>query len=114
MGFLRVAVGIGLIIAPKAVASLQADQSPTGTAILLMRTIGIRDLVLGAGTVAAARTSAYEQVRGWVAMGLLSDALDIVTGAVSESLVGRRGAITAAVVPIPFVLGDLWALEQHA
>ncbi len=113
MGYLRAAVGVGLILAPKAVVRLQEGQPPTGTAVLLMRTIGIRDLVLGAGT-AAAFDAGDQGVRRWLAMGLLSDILDAMTGAVSGSLVGRKGALTAALVPMPFVLGDLWALVGHS
>ena len=90
-------------MAPKAVARLQADQSPTGTAVLLIRTIGIRDLVLGAGTVAAAQAAGDEGVRSWITFGLLSDALDVVAGAISRSLVGRKAAFTAAGVPVPIV-----------
>lgn len=112
IGYLRAAVGLGLIMAPKAVARLQADQSPTGTAVLLIRTIGIRDLVLGAGTVAAAQAAGDEGVRRWITFGLLSDALDVVAGAISQSLVGRKAALTAAGVPVPFVLADLWALSH--
>jgi hypothetical protein len=97
-------------MAPKAIARLQADQSPTGTAVLLIRTIGIRDLVLGAGAVAAAQATGDEGVRRWITFGLLSDALDVVAGAISESLVGRKAALTAAGVPVPFILADLWAL----
>ena len=107
---LRAALGLGLIMAPRAVARLQADQSPTGTAVLLIRTIGIRDLVLGAGTVAAAHAASDEGARSWITFGLLSDALDVVAGAISESLVGRKAALTAEGVPVPFVLADLWAL----
>ncbi len=119
IGYLRAAVGLGLIMAPRAVARLQADQSPTGTTVLLIRTIGtvllirtigIRDLVLGAGTVAAAQAAGDEGVRRWITFGLLSDALDVVAGAISGSLVGRKAALTAAGVPVPFVLADLWAL----
>lgn len=55
MGWLRTAVGIALIVAPGAPMRLAGPQEPTGADMLLMRTIGIRDLVLGLGTVAAAR-----------------------------------------------------------
>ena len=113
IGYLRAAVGLGLIMAPRAVARLQADQSPTGTTVLLIRTIGIRDLVLGAGTVAAAQAAGDEGVRRWITFGLLSDALDVVAGAISGSLVGRKAALTAAGVPVPFVLADLWALGHY-
>ena len=110
IGYLRAAVGLGLIMAPRAVARLQADQSPTGTTVLLIRTIGIRDLVLGAGTVVAAQAAGDEGVRRWITIGLLSDALDVVAGAISGSVVGRKAALTAAGLPVPFVLADLWAL----
>ena len=112
VGYLRAAVGVGLIIAPKAITRLQADKSAAGASVLLVRTIGIRDLLLGAGTVAVAHAAGGAEVRRWVTVGLLSDTLDIVAGAVSESQAGRKGALTAAVVPIPFVLGDLWALAR--
>src|SRR5260370_5512111 len=94
IGYLRAAVGLGLIMAPRAVARLQADQSPTGTAVLLIRTIGIRDLVLGAGTVAAAQAAGDEGVRRWITFGLLSDALDVVAGAISRFAGGEVGLVS--------------------
>jgi hypothetical protein len=99
-----------LIVAPRAVAQLQGDEPQSASAVLLVRTIGIRDLVLGAGTIAAARNSDGDDVRQWIVAGLLSDALDVAAGAAANPLIGRKAALTAASVPTPFVLGDLWAL----
>ena len=109
VGCLRALVGLVMIAAPKAVARIGAEGEPTGSFSLLMRTVGIRDLVLGIGTVAAAQAG-VDETRRWIGMGLLSDALDSATGAVSGSLVGRRSALTAAAIPVPVIVADLWAL----
>jgi hypothetical protein len=107
MGYLRAAVGVGLIVAPRAIARSSSDPAPSGTAVLLMRTIGVRDLVLGAGTVAAANAG-DGQAQGWLSATLASDALDVVVGLASKRLVGASGARTATLLPVPFVVGDLW------
>ncbi len=110
MGYLRASVGAALIVAPRAIAQLQGDQAQSGSAVLLLRTIGVRDVVLGAGTVAAAHGADRDDARRWIIAGLLSDVLDIAAGAIASPQIGRTAAITAATVPTPFVLGDLWAL----
>jgi hypothetical protein len=65
MGWLRTAVGIALIAAPGVPMRLAGQRQPTGTELLLMRTIGIRDLVGRLGTVAAARSQDVGDVRRW-------------------------------------------------
>ena len=110
IGCLRAVVGLGLIIAPRAVARAQLGTSSAGPLILLLRTVGIRDLVLGAGTVAASYGAHDAEVRRWIGAGLVSDALDVVAGAASVSAVGTAGGLTAAALPLPFILCDLWAL----
>ena len=49
-----------------------------GAALLLMRTIGIRDLVLGLGTVSVARSNDQSGARRWLKATLASDVLDSV------------------------------------
>lgn len=110
VGYLRVVVGLGLLVAPKTIARWQADEAPTGSLALLIRTVGIRDLVLGVGTVLAAHAAGTDEIRRWLGLGLLSDALDVTAGGVSVAVVGRRGALIAAGVPVPVILSDLWAL----
>jgi hypothetical protein len=101
MGALRLAVGLWMVTAPKSVAGNADPVVP-----MLIRTIGVRDIALGLGTLLAPGASTGR----WVAMGMASDMLDVLTGvAAIPSLKG--GGVTAAVVPIPFVAGDLWALR---
>jgi hypothetical protein len=109
VGYLRVAVGLGLIMAPYAVARLQSDASPSGSRALLIRTVGIRDVVLGIGTVMAARSAEGDTSR-WVGLGLMSDTLDVVAGAISASKSGTWGDLAAAAVPVPVILADLRVL----
>jgi hypothetical protein len=112
MGWLRAAVGIALIVAPGAPMRLSGQQEPTGTDVLLMRTIGIRDLVLGAGTVAAARSSDVRDVRRWTATALASDSLDTVTSLASFRSIGKRDSWVAAILALTFVCGDLQARRR--
>src|SRR5712692_1323602 len=112
LGWLRTAVGIVLIVAPGAPMRLSGRQEPTGADMLLMRTIGIRDLVLGLGTVAAARSSDVRDVRRWTATALASDSLDAAASLASFRSIGKRDSWTAAILALTFVCGDLQARRR--
>lgn len=112
MGWLRAAVGVALIAAPGVPMRLAGQLEPTGADLLLMRTIGIRDLVLGIGTVTAARSGEPRDVRRWTAAGLASDSLDAAAGLASMRSVGKRDAWSAAALAVIFVCGDLHARRR--
>ncbi|MFC5727554.1 MULTISPECIES: hypothetical protein [Nocardioides] len=105
MGLVRLAVGASLIAAPRL---LTRTNDPSFA--LLVRTVGIRDVVLGAGSALSAKDGAAL----WGAVTLASDTLDVVAGAVATPSVGARGGLTAALVPVPFVAAGIWALRRHA
>jgi hypothetical protein len=109
MGWLRTAVGIALIAAPGVPMRLAGQRQPTGTDLLLMRTIGIRDLVVGLGTVAAARSPDVADVSRWTAAALASDSLDVAASLASVRSIGRRDSWSAAMLALAFVGGDLHA-----
>lgn len=112
MGWLRAAVGIALIVAPGAPMRLSGRQEPAGADLLLMRTIGIRDLVLGLGTVAAARSDDVRDVRRWTAAALASDSLDSAASLASFGSIGKRDSLSAGVLALTFVCGDLQARRR--
>ncbi len=112
MGWLRTAVGIVLIVAPGAPMRLAGRQEPNGADMLLMRTIGIRDLVLGLGTVAAARSNDIKDVLRWTAAALASDSLDAVASLASFRSIGKRDSWSAAILALTFVCGDLQARQR--
>jgi hypothetical protein len=111
MGWLRTSVGIALMVAPGAPMRLAGNESPTGPALLLMRTIGIRDFVLGLGTVSAARSSDPFDARRWVKATLASDVLDAVVSLAALQSIGRRDSFFAAALALGFACGDLEALR---
>jgi len=91
---------------------LSGREEPTAAGLLLMRTIGIRDLVLGLGTVAAARSSNVGDVRRWTATALASDSLDAATSLASFRSIGKRDSWSAAILALAFVCGDLQARRR--
>jgi hypothetical protein len=114
MGWLRTSVGLVLMAAPGAPMRLAGNESPTGAALLLMRTIGIRDLVLGLGTVSAARSTGQSDARRWIQATLASDALDTVVSLAAMRSIGRRDSVLAAALAFVFVCGDLQALRTSS
>jgi hypothetical protein len=112
VGLLRAAVGVAMIVAPGLVVRPQDGEPASGIVTFMVRTIGVRDLALGLGTVAAARSSRRGDARRWIQFGLLSDGLDTLIGTGSGRLLGRSGAATAALVPVPFVAADLLVLRS--
>jgi hypothetical protein len=112
MGWLRAAVGVALVAAPGVPMRL-AGREPDPADILLMRTIGIRDLVLGAGTVVAALSEGGDGGRRWALAGLASDSLDAIASLVSMPAVGKRDASAAAAMSLAFVGGDILALRHE-
>jgi len=113
MGWLRSAVGAALLLAPNVPMRL-AGNEPTAAETLLMRTIGVRDLVIGLGTVTAARAGPGRDARRWTAVGLASDSLDAVVSLASLPGIGKRDSSRAAMLALAFVCGDLRALRESS
>jgi len=109
MGWLRTSVGVALIIAPGATLRMAGAEPPTGATLLLMRTIGIRDLVLGLGTVVSHRLGGTGDARRWLAATTASDALDTVVSLAAGRSIGTRDSVGAAALAFVFVCGDLMA-----
>jgi hypothetical protein len=107
MGWLRALVGVALVVAPEAPMRLSGSEEPTGASVLLMRTIGIRDLVLGLGTVVAARSAEAGDVARWNSAALASDSLDTLVSLASFRSIGKRDAWVAAALAFAFVCGDV-------
>ena len=112
VGWLRITIGVVLSIAPRSVLRLQATDEPSGSLVLMTRTVGIRDLVVGIGSLAALRSGSNGDLRRWVRVGLLSDVLDALAGAFGARLVGKRGASVSALVPVPVIVADIYALSM--
>jgi hypothetical protein len=112
MGWLRAAVGVALVVAPGPFLRLSGGEEPTGAAVLLLRTIGIRDLVLGLGTVAAAGSGEVRDSRRWASVTCASDSLDVVASIASMRSIGKANSVAAAAVALLAVAGDVQALSS--
>lgn len=112
IGWLRVVVGVALGTAPRAFLRATTEGEPPGSLILFTRTVGIRDLALGSGTIAAVQAGGPDDLRRWLAAGFTSDVLDLLASLVSAPLVGKRGALIATGVTLPVVAADIWALTH--
>jgi hypothetical protein len=112
MGWLRAGVGASLVVVPARFLRLSGRESPTAVSLLLMRTIGIRDLVLGAGTVAAVRRGNDGDVRRWTSVGLASDSLDVAASLVTARTIGPAESAGAAAAAFVFAVGDALALRS--
>src|SRR5579863_5155856 len=100
MGWLRAAVGAALIAAPGPFLRLSRREQTTAASVLLLRTIGIRDLVLGLGTVAGARSGSASDTRRWTSVTLTSDSLDVVASIASRRSIGNVNAVAAALMAL--------------
>jgi hypothetical protein len=94
----RLGVGAAMILAPGRFFS-----PGSGTETLLMQTIGIRDVVLGAGGCAAWLRGGDGEFRRWATVGLISDSADLLLGLRSKPLVGTKSALIATLAPVPFI-----------
>jgi hypothetical protein len=112
IGWLRVAVGVALGAAPGSFLKGPTGEEPSGSMLLLARTVGIRDLVIGAGTISALRSGETRDLRRWAVVGLTSDVLDAVAGIASVRLLGRRRALVATGVTLPVIAAGLWGLAH--
>jgi hypothetical protein len=103
----RCAVGAVMILKPEIT---EADEQP---ARLLVQTIGIRDLVVGAGTlVMLGRGGDTDSLLTRV--GLTSDVADTVLAAVSFRALGTRAGLIALLAPAPFIAAGRYALRVES
>jgi hypothetical protein len=93
---LRCAVGAGLLAVPSLATNGDAGRT------VLVRTIGIRDLVVGAGALVALRREPLA-TRLWMQAGLASDVADVLLALGSYRQLGARGTLIAAAAPLPFI-----------
>jgi hypothetical protein len=82
----RVAFGAALVAMPEEAARgwIGRRAASYGGAQALARALGVRDLVLGVGSLAA--LSRGDDARGWVLAGAVGDAVDLVASVTGDDL----------------------------
>jgi hypothetical protein len=114
VSWVRIGVGLLLAVAPGMFVRRFVQDEASGSLILFTRTVGVRDLALGLGSLAAVRSESTDDVRRWVRAGLISDSLDLVAGLTSARLIDRRGVAIATATVLPVIALDALALRQVA
>jgi 2-methylisocitrate lyase-like PEP mutase family enzyme len=104
----RLGVGVALTAWPERL--LRNDDAANGTSAFLLRTIGIRDLVLGGGAVFA-WSRGRDDFRRWALAGTVSDIADLVAALTGTRLLGRGGAAQAAAIVAPWVAAGVAGLR---
>jgi peptide-methionine (R)-S-oxide reductase len=91
----RIAAGLGLIVMPRVVTAAWLGQHGLGTgATVLARAMGARDLVIGAGLLAALERGA--PTRGWLSAGVVADATDLTATIAECDSVPAAGMVSLA------------------
>jgi phage tail tape-measure protein len=107
--------GFGAVLTLRTAPVLRAmvrNEEPTGSLFLFARTLGIRDLVLGAGTFIASFDDGPADLRRWVRTCLASDAADAIAGATAARHIGVAGSATATLASLPFVAAGWRSLRN--
>lgn len=107
----RLGAGVALGGAPTTFLKWEPP-APGSSMPLLLRTVGVPDLAVGAGTLAALNSRSDVDLRRWVAAGLLSDTLDVVVGLTAARTTGSRG-LSSAMIAAPMVVIGFVALKDR-
>jgi hypothetical protein len=100
----RCAVGAVLILKP----DMADAQGQPGR--LLLQTIGIRDLMVGTGTLIMLKRDGGADPL-WTRIGLASDAADTLLAGVSLRSLGARAGLIALLSPAPFIAAGRYVLQ---
>jgi len=105
----RVVIGVAMVLLPSRVARVWAGpDAGAGAVTQITRALGVRDLVLGAGTLRALESG--EPARTWVSAGAVSDAVDAAAaGLAGRHTGGRRATFTVVVASGAAALGAVAA-----
>lgn len=92
----RVALGIGLLVLPERIARGWIGPAATERSVeVLARSVGIRDVALGAGG-AAALASGHSSAGGWLIAAAVADAGDLVATLLARDVLPQNGVLGTA------------------
>lgn len=107
---LRAAVGVGIMTMAKRALTWRTKGAPDGSAVVALRIVGVRDLLIGLGTLSAASDTG--QLVRWSAVGCANDIADAVIAGRSAGLIGKGTAAVTASGSLPLVAAEAWAFSR--
>jgi hypothetical protein len=106
----RIAIGLGMMLAPgRALAVLGFPEAGEGT-MVIGRIAGVRDIVLGLGTVLALRD--HSRLRAANLANASADAGDALTFTLALGGEGDAAARRGLAAAVPAALASLWAARR--
>lgn len=108
----RVAYGLACMTLPRTVTG-PAGARAEGPLTWMTRAFGVRDVILGAGTLLALQGERDAAVR-WVELSAAADALDVVNAAVFHKELDRTGVAGVLALAVPATAGGWWAARRLA
>lgn len=106
----RVLYGLACMAAPRRAAG-PAGAEAAGPMRWMIRAFGVRDLVLGTGTLMALQKDDGSAVP-WVEVSAAADSLDLVNAAVFHRELDRAGTIGVFALAVPATVGGWWAARR--
>jgi hypothetical protein len=106
----RVAIGAGLLVAPKLAARWIGPDAERDSAAVLTRALGVRDMAMG---LIALHTAAHPQVGPrWQRTLAGCDAVDLTGTLLARRSLPPQGVLGTALVAGGAIAGELWAASQ--
>lgn len=102
----RCLVGATLVVRPGIAEATDQPQR------MLAQTIGIRDVVLGFGTLRALSITGGHDT-AWTQLALVSDCADTALAALSFGALGGARGLVALLAPVPFIAGGRYVLRNR-
>ena len=104
----RVLYGLGCMVAPRTVMG-PAGKRAEGQMVWMARAFGVRDVVLGAGTLMALSDGDLATARRWVGVSATADGLDVANALLFRKELDTTGVIASLSLAVPATVGGAWA-----
>ncbi|MGI8462603.1 MAG: hypothetical protein ACR2OC_13380 [Solirubrobacterales bacterium] len=89
----RVAIGLAFVLAPRQGASAWIGEAGDDDRVaVLVRALGVRDLVLGAGAALALREGG-EAARPWLAASAVADSVDFAATVIARDQIPKQSVV---------------------
>jgi len=106
----RVLYGVGCMFAPRTILG-PAGKRAEGQMVWMARAFGVRDIVLGAGTLIALNEDQAAGTR-WVELSAVADSIDIANAVAFRSELDRTGVGATLALAVPAALGGWWSARK--
>lgn len=106
----RVLYGVACMAAPKVMLGPGGFRTE-GPAVWMVRAFGVRDVVLGSGTLMALAEPSVANARRWVGLSAAADGADVANALLFRKDLDRTGMIGALAIAVPAATAGAWAVN---